>query len=381
MNHLSTISAALALITASWFSILLARADAAFRRQTPESVNHAAALLPRNAEYLSLQALQLEYAGLDATPLLEHVANLTPLASAPRIRLGLAAELHGDFDSAERWLLDAAKVDHQFEPRWTLANYYFRRNNADEFWKWIRAALQVSYGDRSPAFDLLWQMSTDPQEIFAKAISGNHETAEAYLVYLLAERRLAAAVPVALELASDPNDRQMVLSLCDALIDARDGISARALWRAIGYPQPSGVINGDFQSPGVGHGFDWRMFDAAGVTHISLETPLAHRIELTGRQPESCALLRQTVALEPHTRYVLRWESRTRNVAAPSGFQWHIESQHALVEPSDDWRRGELSFESASDLSALGFEYERPSGEPRVQGSVELRHVLIERSK
>ena len=55
---------------------------------------------------------------------------------------------------AERWLLDAARVDRQYEPRWTLANFYFRQQKMDDFWKWMRAALEVSYGDRVAAFDL-----------------------------------------------------------------------------------------------------------------------------------------------------------------------------------------------------------------------------------
>src|SRR5450631_2222523 len=140
MKYAPGICAAFTLLAASWFSIRLAQADAAFRH--PESVGRAVALMPDNAEYLSLQALQLEYNGLDSAPLLKHIAELTPLASAPRLRLGLAAEVRGDFDAAERWLLDASKVDHQFEPRWTLANYYFRRQNASEFWKWMRTALE-----------------------------------------------------------------------------------------------------------------------------------------------------------------------------------------------------------------------------------------------
>ncbi len=377
MNHIPKICAALALLTASWFSILLARADASFRQNTPESLARAIALVSNNTDYLSTQALQLEYAAQDPTPLLENIAALTPLASAPRLRLGLAAEVRGDFDSAERWLLEASKVDHQFEPRWTLANYYFCRENANEFWKWMRAALEVSYGDRRPAFDLCWRMSADPQETLAKAIPANHDVRAAYLVYLLEEHRLAASVPVALELASDPNNRQLLLSLTDALLEAKDGTSAQALWRAMGYPPPSGIMNSDFQR-GVGHGFDWRIFDVPGVNHIPVESSPSHRIEMSGREPESCELLLQMVMLEPHARYILHWESRTRDVTDPTGLQWHIAKEQAQVHPSEYWRQQELPFTADSNLAALAFVYQRPSGQPRVQGSVELRHVIIE---
>jgi hypothetical protein len=219
-------------------------------------------------------------------------------------------------------------------------------------------------------------MSADPQETLAKAIPENHEVIAAYLQYLLEEHRLSAAVPVALKLANDPAERPQLLSLTDALLEAKDSTSAQTLWRAIGYPPPSGILNSDFQ-PGVGHGFDWRMFEVSGVSHISVEAPASHRIELTGREPESFELLLQRVVLDPHARYVLHWESRTRNVAAPSGLEWHIGDEQAQVQPSEDWHPQELQFTADSNLAVLAFGYQRPSGQPRVQGSVELRHVLI----
>src|ERR1700733_3627454 len=117
----------LPLIAAGWFSVRLARADAEFRRGTPESVARAMELAPSNSEYVLVRALQVEYDGGDSTRLLERAATLSPMNAAPRIRLGLAAEIRGDFAGAETWLTDAARVNHQFEPRWTLANFYFRR--------------------------------------------------------------------------------------------------------------------------------------------------------------------------------------------------------------------------------------------------------------
>ena len=95
MYYLSRIVAAIAMVAmsiAAWFSIRLAQADAEFHRGTPESVARAVEIMPRNTEYLSLRALQLDYDGTDSTQLLRRVATLAPLSSAPRIRLGLAAE-------------------------------------------------------------------------------------------------------------------------------------------------------------------------------------------------------------------------------------------------------------------------------------------------
>ena len=105
----------LALAAASWWSIRLACADEAFRRGTPAGIARAIELQPENAGYLAALALQAEYSGQDSTPLLQEIARLNPRASAPRIRLGLAAELRGDATQAERWLQEAFSVDRQFE--------------------------------------------------------------------------------------------------------------------------------------------------------------------------------------------------------------------------------------------------------------------------
>ena len=192
----------LALAVASWWSIRLARADAAFRNHTPEDVARATDLAPENGEYLAMLALQAEYSGQDSTPLLEEIAARNPRNSAPRIRLGLAAELRGDANEAERWLLEAFSVDRQFETRWTLANFYFRQNRSAEFWTWMRSALEMSYGDRAAAFDLCWQMSADPNAILDRAIPDRREVVASYLVYILNHHRQAAIAGAANKLVS-----------------------------------------------------------------------------------------------------------------------------------------------------------------------------------
>jgi len=49
------------------------------------------------------------------------------------IGLGLQFEADGDFGRAEKKLLEAYEVDHTYLPRWSLANYYFRRDNIPAF--------------------------------------------------------------------------------------------------------------------------------------------------------------------------------------------------------------------------------------------------------
>jgi len=69
-NRIFAITALLVIAIAAIFSIRLALADQAFRRQTPEGVARALRILPDNASYLMLRALQLDYDGADSTSLL-----------------------------------------------------------------------------------------------------------------------------------------------------------------------------------------------------------------------------------------------------------------------------------------------------------------------
>ena len=344
MYYSSRIFACLALAAmgiAMWFSTVLARADAYFRKGTPESVARALEITPRNTEYLMLRALQMDYDGADSLGITKKIAELSPYASAPRIKRGLAAELAGDSAGAEKWLLAAASVDHQFEPRWTLANFYFRQEKPDEFWRWMHAALEVSYADRTPAYDLCWRVSQDAGEILRRAIPDQHDTVATYLIYLAQTKRLSAITPVARRLAAfrDKADETLFYGVCDQLLAARDA-DAKQVWLLTQQPAPNGIFNGDFASAPVNHGFDWRTVDSSGVTHVNLTAPAGHRIALSGQQAEFGVLLAQILTLGTGKRYTLRWESRTSSLKNPVGIEWRVAGQRAVIAPTPDWVPG-----------------------------------------
>ena len=301
MSRIFAVAALLVIAISAVYSIRLAMADAAFRKHTPEGVARALQISPNNINYLLLRALQLEYDGADSTALLERAARAAPLSSAPRIRLGLAAEARGDVSNAEKWLLDAARVDRQFEPRWTLANFYFRSQRPSEFWKWMRAALEVSYGDRRLAYELCWRMTQDPDEILTRGIPAQHDVLATYLAFVLDQHREAAGA-AALRLAAlhNPADASLLEASCDLLLDSGKVAEALEIWKQLGHLRAGLITNGDFMTEPSGHGFDWRPAHPPGVA--DLQIPGAHRIVLSGKEPESCELLRQFVVLEKGSR-------------------------------------------------------------------------------
>ncbi|HEY2843051.1 MAG TPA: hypothetical protein VGJ09_05345 [Bryobacteraceae bacterium] len=368
----------LAMAAAAWWSIRLARADAAYRQGSPAAVARALELTPENTAYLSTLALQAEYSGQDPAPLLEEIAARNPRSSAPRIRLGLAAELRGDNAAAERWLQDAYSVDHQFETAWTLANFYFRQNAADDFWKWMHSALEISYGDRSAAFDLCWQRTTVPQEILARAIPDKREVAASYLLYVLDKHHQDAVAGAASKLAAirTADDLRLLYAASDALLASDNAMEALDLWQVLGNPPPQGVIHPNFEEPRIGRGFDWRIAATPGVTHLPLDAPAGHRIRFNGQQPESCELLRQVVGgLRAGVAYTLHWDARTQGIASPTGLQWSVANGVGEIAAADDWSQGTLIFKPASDHATLVLIYRRPPGQVRSEGSVDLKNV------
>jgi tetratricopeptide (TPR) repeat protein len=372
------ILALLVLAAASWWSLRLARADVAFRKGTPADVARAIELEPESAAYLSTLALQAEYAGQDSKPLLEEIAALNPRASAPRIRLGLAEEMKGDTAAAERWLLDAFSVDRQFETRWTLANFYFRQGRPDDFWIWMRSALEMSYGDRSAAFSLCWQQTTDPRTILDRGIPDRREVVASYLAYVLDHHRQAAIAGAANRLAKirRPDDSPLLAAATDALIDAGQTAAASDLWQALGNPRPQGISHPDFEDSRTGHGFDWRIAGTPGVSHQSLDTPAALRLRFSGQQPESCELLRQVIGgLRAGVAYTLQWEARTEGMASPTGLEWRIGQSSRNVAASEAWSAGRMVFTPDADHAVLVLTYRRPEGQVRTEGSVDLRRV------
>jgi hypothetical protein len=275
-------------------------------------------------------------------------------------------------------------------------NYYLRRNHADRFWFWAKAAVPMIYGDPLPLFHLCGRMNEDGALIDRLDIR-KPQIQAGYLFYLLDTGRADLAGPASRRLLE--GNRQVnvpvLLEACDRLLEARRVDDAAALWngilgsRRLPFPPPheeiqSILTNGDFAVSPSGHGFDWRLPAFEGVSAAREEGSLGLRLTFSGMQPEKADLLVQFVPVRESTGYDLKFAYRTANIEPPSGLAWEITDANRNVNvgrgadlASDEQIGQQLTFVTPPrcNLIRLSLVYQRRPGTTRITGYLIVRDV------
>lgn len=404
-GFLGIISAILLCFAAYW-SIRFAVADHFSRTGSLDHIHLSTRLAPRNARYL-LRLAELEASeGLDASPALQQAVAASPLNSTVWIQLGLQAEQMGDMAAAGKALLRAAQFDLRFRPRWELASFYVRRNDPEQSRHWAREALRIGGPAEFPAvFRLCWNVGARAEDIWREAIPKTPVVLEQYLGFLLAENKLDDAAPVAAQFVdiAEPSQVQSLLAYCDAAIVAKragealycwNGMSRRGLlpYPAIDPSTGKSLVNGKFQRPPIGLGFDWRLANIGGVSVNYDETNPHLRIVFSGKQPESCETLVAWVALEPLRKFRLACRYETAGIPPGSGLKWQLynaanASQIIPDAPSlsqENQTTATMEFRTPEGVSKdfqlwrLALAYQRAPGTIRIEGSLRLTGVSLE---
>ncbi len=292
---------------------------------------------------------------------------------APPVRFldrGLEAERRGDLAGAERDLLEAANLDHQYIPRWTLAGFSFRHNRREDFWKWTRAALDVGTRDLGALFDLCWYSTTDAGEIWTRAIPDRKEIWNEYLAYLIAANRWDAGAGVALRLVerATSTDIPVLTAFTDqcptpvAAAQVWNELCRRGLIDLPALKSGDYLFNPDWRHKPSGRGLDWRMTPTRDIR----ETWLAGEIHLSfdGIEPDRAELLNQPLALPPGQIYELRSDALPQNV------RWQMEVDGNPVA---------LKFimPVTGHKAMLKLIYERMPGTPSATGSVVVHPPVL----
>ncbi|MGA3201304.1 MAG: hypothetical protein ABSF12_02290 [Bryobacteraceae bacterium] len=359
----------------------LAVAETIFRADTPRAVERAIAIQGATpAAEFEERLAELDPDGARAA--LEKAVAIDEHRSTAWVSLGLLDDGAGDPAEAERCLLRAARIDHQYLPAWTLANFYFRRGNHELFWEWARRAALLTYDDFLPLLRLCDQFEPDPARML-RHIGELRRIGASYLDFLIGENRLDAAQQVARGMLADRANDPYLLNLADRQLRAGNGAAAIELWNVasgLGPIEPLAgriLTNGNLERVPLNLGFDWRLGQPAGV--VSNWRPSELLFTLSGSQPETCVLLEQTVCLIPgHFR--LRFDYVTRD-APSAGIRWSLDRiEGPPIEPSERWREGTFEVPRTRGLARLKLVYRREPGTTRAEGRIEIRNLRLEAS-
>ncbi len=367
----------------------LARADLLFRQDTERSVRSAIRLVPDGWQYY-MRLAQFDRA--HAQNLLTTSLALNRYDAQADIELGLQYEADGDVVRAEKQLLQAYDVDHTYLPRWTLANYYFRRDNMPAFWDWARSAASMPAEDVGSLFELCWRVSPDPVRITAATLNEKPELLRQYIGFLLVKNQPVAVAAVAPRLvrAGDPaSDRQTMFAVVNKLVVANDAVDANALWRLL--IDKRWVIadttipnNADFKREPLPFSFDWSLPEYRGLHSWPGSSGLM--TEFTGSQPEDCTIADQTVVLTPG-KYKMAYAYHTTDIPPGTGIRWLVidAKSNAVLAGSPGLSSGEVKHSTFAfavppgvSLLRLHLAYRRTLGTPHISGMLDVASVQIE---
>lgn len=387
------------LAVASVWTMRVGWADYWMRQETISATERAISVIPEQAEsYARLAWLTSLDDPQSAGTALQRAVALNPWDAQSWIELGLQAEARGDNRAAERLLLRAAQADNRFLPRWTLANYYYRRNDPGRFWLWSKRAAEMVYGDPVPLFQLCARQEQDGKLIDRLEIR-NPDIQAAYLSYLLNQNRIDLSGPAVRRTMRNHRDvdTPLLLTACERFLESRHVAEAAEVWNSLAaakqvpFPTPNGAgaqlaANGSFADAPGSRGFDWRLPVVNGVSISGEETPGGLRVSFSGRQPEECEVLAQFIPLPGKTEYELSFDVRTQGVAAGSGLGWRITDADGGTTVSDSpslasetdarvlWR---FKTPESCRLLRLALRYRRSTGTTRIEGYTILRNIAL----
>jgi O-antigen ligase len=365
-----------------YFCARLGLAGIYYSRDSPDMVRRAIRLEPDESRYY-LRLAQLDTPG--SAPLLRMAIALNPYNAGALIDSGLEAELSGDLAGAEQTLLRAAAADTTWLPRWTLANFYYRRGNAQEFWRWAEQAGRLANVRRDfvPLFHLALDLDPDPRRLLA-ILPNRPAPLRAFIGDQVEARKTAALETAAARLIAtgDPgNDRPFVLWAIEGFLAQRDPDPALRLWNRMA--DSSWVTrdeSGHFPRRPLQSSLAWKYADVDGVVR-TVNPDGSLRLVFSGQQPEECDLVERYVALTPGVAERFRWRYRAEEIVPQDlGLRWSVQSLDGKeLVPPVSVSVNEVKLFSTQSVVRIRLQYKRSSGSPRISGAVELAEARIVR--
>jgi tetratricopeptide (TPR) repeat protein len=372
-----------------WESWKFERSETLFGQATPESIGAAIRVEP-DCWWCYVRLARFDENHAEA--LLQTSLQLNPYDSEAAIDLSSRYEADGDFRRAEQLLLQAFAVDRTYAPRFSLANFYFRRNNLPAFWTWARRAAEMPADNMGALFELCSHVALDARTIESNIVGNDPVVIRQFVDFLIAKRQSKAAVHAATNLihfGSEEKDHERIYGLVDELAAANDSADANALWRQLmrehWIPADESIpYNHAFAHDSLPVHFDWTYFMFTGLH--SWPGPSGLMIEFTGDEPENCPIAEETISLSPG-KYRLDSSYSTESIPANSGIRWQItEPRSQTVVARSTSLSGHspgsvsvlFSVNPGQELLLLQLVYQRELGTERVRGTLVIPSVTIQ---
>jgi len=384
--------------TAAVWSLRLGWADYQARKETLAGMEAALRCMPQQAEYhFRLSVLTADTDPARSIEALQRAVKANPSDARSWISLGLRCEEQGNLKDAERYLLRAAAEDRRYLPRWTLANYYFRRTDMVEFQVWAKAAAEMVLVDASGLFRLCGRVVEDGKLIDRLEIRRPMVRAS-YLSYLLNEGRLDVVMPAVRKVIEGGRDADvpLLMAVCDRLIERASAAEALEIWNRLADARriPFGTLDpksgrvltdGRFAATSTSNSFAWRMPAVEGVSASAEDNGGGLRLTFSGSEPEDCQLLEQIVPLREDTGYELGFKYRASGIAAAAGLEWRVTEldrgavlgQVRLSSEDEQWTGIRFRTPAQCRLGRLALRYSRKPGTTRIAGFLVLREIAV----
>ena len=380
--------ALLILMLAGYHAAVLAWSDHLSRSQDLADRERAARLWPTARTYERL-ADKREEEGQDSLPDLRRAVEADPENPVRLMRLAVRAEFDGDLDLAERSLLRAASLSCLYQPKYLLAQYYFRRKNADLFWRWWQSAQDSAFGDVTPLLELAWHMQPQPERIAVLGRSARPEIRRQYISYLTQKKHATAAYPLARYLAeaATREDLPTLLRYCDERLAEGSAGEPLDLWNVLSRrglvsgelldPQTGkSLTNGNFQHAPMPGGFEWHVNTAPGLDATTFENEL--RIAFDGNEADGTLIAWKYVPLIPSRRYRLQFMVRAVDARTADGLDFYVydpATKNIAMSRTGDQLR---IFTAPTEVVRIALIYNRPHGSTRLRGTVAISGVELE---
>lgn len=358
-----------------WYCYRIALADRLGREQTEESLRAAIEVRPNHYLY-HWQLGQVP--SPDSRRLLERAIELNPYNAGPMVDLATSLELGGDPAGAERLLLRANEVDRTYFPKWSLANFYFRQERPDDFWKWARRAAEVGSEDMSALFSLAHRLESAPAAVSRDLVPDRKAAVGSYIHYLL---RVRKDVPLELAVRAIPllraGEDSVLWDAAEQMLGQGRYDDLSQFWERAA--QAGRVATGEgLQQLGrktVQTALDWRVFQNHDV--FPTPGPAGVEIILGGAHGENLLLLERKVLVEPLSRYEVVCVGEAIDFNRATGLRWRVvaagrEVNGPSIAQGTFNQRFEFRAEPGERLVSLQLVAIRETGSIKPKGTVRL---------